>query len=387
MLKAKTGEEKTDTLLSKSQIPIIDLAHCGTEETPVKSVVIRVASQLHKALSDKGIAFLVNHGISEEKLKQAWQHLDDFCELPADVKQHYIKGVNECNGYTEPGQELTNETDPEPELRHAFNICTINARNLPEEPLPGFSDQIAGLAKDFKALAGFVLQSLAIGLELPQSFFLENHSRMLDGDLDNVSLLRLLYYPPVVEDDNKCEVMKGQCKYSYQRCASDNPDFQFHDDIRSEDDELAAGNSGLANGSKRTDRDTFTLLAQDSEGGLEVKLPESSKWKRVGHLPGAILIISGEILSVWTDAKYAAVSHRVVVPEQESLKSHGRHSIAFFCHPDNLTSISSADLPNHSSDQENDSKKKRKKSFKIAKDKVYSAYQSIKERFKEKNGS
>lgn len=29
MLKNKATEEKVDTLLSKSQIPIIDLAHCG----------------------------------------------------------------------------------------------------------------------------------------------------------------------------------------------------------------------------------------------------------------------------------------------------------------------------------------------------------------------
>lgn len=40
----------------------------GTEEIPKKSVVNRVASQLQKALREKGIAFLVNHGISEEKV-------------------------------------------------------------------------------------------------------------------------------------------------------------------------------------------------------------------------------------------------------------------------------------------------------------------------------
>lgn len=40
----------------------------GTEEFPKKSVVNRVASQLQKALCEKGIAFLVNHGISEDKV-------------------------------------------------------------------------------------------------------------------------------------------------------------------------------------------------------------------------------------------------------------------------------------------------------------------------------
>lgn len=42
---------------------------------------------------------------------------------------------------------------------------------------------------------------------------------MLSGNHDNETTLRLLYYPPVIqEDDNKCEMTKGRCKYSQQRC-------------------------------------------------------------------------------------------------------------------------------------------------------------------------
>lgn len=81
------------------------------------------------------------------------------------------------------------------------------------------------------------------------------------------------------------------------------------------------------------DYGTFTLLSQDSEGGLEAKLPGSSKWKRVGHLPGAILINTGEILSIWSRKRYPALLHRVIIPEQESVRVRGRHSMAFFCHP------------------------------------------------------
>lgn len=43
----------------------------GTEECPVKSVVNRVAVQLAKALQNKGMALLVNHGISDEKVRIA----------------------------------------------------------------------------------------------------------------------------------------------------------------------------------------------------------------------------------------------------------------------------------------------------------------------------
>lgn len=56
-------------------------------------------------------------------------------------------------------------------------------------------------------------------LDLQSNYFLENHSHMLSGNHDNETTLRLLYYPPVIqEDDNKCEMTKGRCKYSQQRC-------------------------------------------------------------------------------------------------------------------------------------------------------------------------
>lgn len=41
----------------------------GTEEIPHKSVVNKVAQQLQKALTEKGFALLVNHGIQEEKVR------------------------------------------------------------------------------------------------------------------------------------------------------------------------------------------------------------------------------------------------------------------------------------------------------------------------------
>ncbi|KAL9899351.1 uncharacterized protein ACN427_007063 isoform 1-T4 [Glossina fuscipes fuscipes] len=399
MLKTKINDEKADTLLTKSLVPIIDLAHCGTEECPVRSVVNRVGQQLHKALSEKGLALLVNHGIADEKLKTAWDHLDDFVDLPTDVKEHYIRTGEDNHGYVSPGLECFDGKIPE--LRHAFNICTLNAKDLPEEPLPGFADHISTLAEDFKSLARFLLQALAISFDIPQTFFLERHSHMLSGDHDNETTLRLLYYPPVIEEDEngKNEFIKGHCKYSYQRCVTNLPDFRPEYNPRDDFNEIDGDSNRidelnqtterrLPNGEMircgaHTDYGTFTLLAQDSEGGLEVKLTGTEKWQRLGHLPGAILVNCGEILTIWTQARYLALPHRVVIPEQEHLRTRGRHSIAFFCHPDNLTLISPYDLPLPADVQDTTCKKTRKKSFKAAKEKVYNAYQLIQKRFRE----
>lgn len=133
----------------------------GIEECPVRSVVNRVAGQLKKAFSDKGMAILVNHGIPDEKLKAAWNYLDGFCELPTDVKDVYLRKSGNNHGYVKPGLEKFGKTE---ELRHAFNICTLSGASLPEEPLPGFKDLMADLARDFKNLASLLLQALSVAL-------------------------------------------------------------------------------------------------------------------------------------------------------------------------------------------------------------------------------
>lgn len=40
----------------------------GTADAPCKSTVRRVAAQLNRAMSEKGLALLVNHGISDDKV-------------------------------------------------------------------------------------------------------------------------------------------------------------------------------------------------------------------------------------------------------------------------------------------------------------------------------
>lgn len=144
---------------------------------------------------------------------------------------------------------------------------------------------------------------------MPQTFLYERHSHMLSGELDNESKLCLLYYPPILEDDEKNECYKGRLQYSYQKCASDTPDFRPESDCHKPSD-INEGATALGDklySNAHTDYGTFTLLAQDSESGLEVKLPGSAKWQRVGHLPGSIFINSGEILSIWTETRYPAI--------------------------------------------------------------------------------
>ncbi|XP_017058179.1 2-oxoglutarate-dependent dioxygenase htyE [Drosophila ficusphila] len=288
-------ESETQTLLSRNAVPIIDL----------ENSVENVSQNLRKALSDKGYALLINHGISVEKIKTAWKYFDDFIELPDEVKSIYERSKAldaENHGYVSPGMERFDGRTPE--FRHAYNICKLEPEFLPENQLPGFTNHINSLTNDFNELGRFILQALALSLDVKPSFFLDKHSYMLSDDRYNLTTLRMLYYPPVVDQDPGKVI----------RCGA------------------------------HADYCTFTLLAQDSEGGLEVKLRGSEKWERVGHLPGALFINCGETMALWTNQRYHALQHRVVVPDQGNKRQQGRHSIAYFCHPDSSTLIDPKEL-------------------------------------------
>ncbi|XP_017007580.2 uncharacterized protein [Drosophila takahashii] len=284
-----------ETLLLRNLVPIIDLAEC----------IENVADNLRKALSEKGYALLINHGITNEKIKTAWEYFDKFVDLPKEVKLSYKRGKApdaENHGYVSPGMERFDGRTPE--LRHAYNICKLQAEFLPEKELPGITSHINTLTDDFNALGRFILKALALSLDAPPSFFLDKHSYMLSDDRFSLTTLRMLYYPPVEDQDNGNAI----------RCGA------------------------------HADYCTFTLLVQDSEGGLEVKLRGSDKWERVGHLQGALFMNCGETMAVWTDQLYHALQHREVVPDQLDTRRRGRHSIAYFCHPDNSTLIDPKEL-------------------------------------------
>ncbi|XP_045510514.1 2-oxoglutarate-dependent dioxygenase htyE-like [Colias croceus] len=293
---------KEETLLARCEIPIIDLAHIGTEICPMKSVVKRIGQQLFAALSTKGLAMLVNHGVAEDKLKAVYADLDNFCALPEGCQAQYLRNPVNKHGYVRPGTEQFDNTKKE--LRHSFNITTLSAASMPaQEEVPEFTTHTVPLAHDLTNLSRVLLQALASVFGLPTSALLACHSGMLksDADRNNPSCMQLLYYPPVPPED------KGPCCHdaiAYTRCGA------------------------------HSDRCTFTLVAQDSEGGLEVKLNGSEKWQAVGHLPGAILVQTGELLANWTSNLLPAMMHRVVIPDGTYARARGRHCVAFFCHPD-----------------------------------------------------
>nr|XP_017035927.1 gibberellin 20 oxidase 1 isoform X2 [Drosophila kikkawai] len=141
-------EAELKTLLSRNAVPIVDLENC------VDGVADAVAQKLRKALSEQGYALLINHGISNKKIKTAWDYFDGFVDLPDEVKATYERTKapdGENHGYVSPGMERFDGRTPE--LRHAYNICKLGRDFLPEKQFPGFTEHINSLTDDFNALA------------------------------------------------------------------------------------------------------------------------------------------------------------------------------------------------------------------------------------------
>ena len=79
----------------------------------------------------------------------------------------------------------------------------------------------------------------------------------------------------------------------------------------------------------------------------------SGDWISAAPIPGTILVNIGDLLELWTGGTFPATRHRsvlgrenekikmicrVIIPEEERLKSVPRQSIVFFLHPDNEVS-------------------------------------------------
>lgn len=109
---------------------------------------------------------------------------------------------------------------------------------------------------------------------------------------------------------------------------------------------------------------------------MEIQTPYGDRWGRVGHLPGAILICAGDMLSNWTNNQLPALRHRIVVPEY---CGRGRHSITYFVHPDDGVAVEPLETKIVNANQETTAicrlqKKKRG---------VLTAYHHLQRRFRE----
>jgi isopenicillin N synthase-like dioxygenase len=76
-----------------------------------------------------------------------------------------------------------------------------------------------------------------------------------------------------------------------------------------------------------TDTNAFTILAQDNNGGLEIR-NRDNEWVAVPPIDGTLVVNVGEVLKVWSDGIFSSTLHRVI-----NRSGRRRYSIPFFMYP------------------------------------------------------
>ncbi|MGF1521741.1 MAG: isopenicillin N synthase family dioxygenase [Leptolyngbyaceae cyanobacterium] len=287
-----SGNNRID-IAAQRGIQLIDFAPFLTNDTAGKQ---EVAAAIYRACHTVGFLYLINHGISQTTINQAFEQSRQFFNLPLIAKQRVAWASELSNrGYIGLERERLDETQPG-DLKEAFNLgkeigidadamtSAIALIRWPERPL-GFRSILTAFFNRCADTATAIFRAFAIALSMPEDFIAAQHAT-------HDYTLRLLRYPPL----------------------TDRP------------------KPGQSRAGAHSDYGSLTLLFQDNVGGLEV-LTADGRWMAAPSIPGAILVNTGDLMERWSNDVFRSTQHRVALPERAE-KMRDRYSIAFFCQPD-----------------------------------------------------
>lgn len=168
-----------------------------------------------------------------------------------------------------------------PWFRHCGPRRSLRSWNLWPAVLPEFEIAWMAYYHAMSDVGGRLMCLFARGLRLPPGFFIDKIDKGLN-------LLRAVNYP-AQDSDSK---------------------------------------PGQLRAAAHTDGGLVTILRQDALGGLEV-LDSGGSWIGVKPVPGAFVIILGDLMARWTNGEWRSSPHRVVDPPDPSSAAARRQSIPF----------------------------------------------------------
>ena len=261
------------------------------------------SNDLGKAFNQSGFAIITNHGLEKELIDDVYVNVKALFNLPDTVKQRYeIPQLAGQRGYTGKGKE-TAKGHKAPDLKEFWQIGqTVTdsevlkdsyLQNVWIDELPSFNLATDKVFKKLEAAGKYLLQAIAIYLELPETHFDE---QVHNGN----SILRTLHYFPITD-----------------------PSILPDDSLRANAHE---------------DINLITLLIGASADGLELLTPEN-EWYPVKAYGEDLVVNVGDMLQRLTNNKLRSTTHRVVNPPVELMK-FSRYSVPFFLHPKADTDLS-----------------------------------------------
>jgi isopenicillin N synthase-like dioxygenase len=267
-----------------------DKARCG------------VAAKLRAACIDIGFFYVTGHGISGRELEDVidWGHR--FFSLPAEEKMKIHRQAS-GQGYSPAGKpDEYGGSDRIPDFKERL---VMNRERIPGEPekgsfnagetrwpdealLPGFAEFMKAHMRHRMQLTQRLVRAFALSLDLPENYF-DDMFRYPGGTMI------FNYYPAV---DGRT-LPAGQWNFS-----------------------------------PHTDYGAFTLLLQDSLGGLEAR-NSAGEWIDVPPIADTFVVNLGDMFQMWTNDVYVSTIHRVT-----NSSGKARISVPFFNYPHGETVIS-----------------------------------------------
>jgi isopenicillin N synthase-like dioxygenase len=246
-----------------------------------------------RASTDIGFFQVINHGITQAQIDEAFEMTERFFALPheAKAKLPLLKGTN-------AGWEFKSQVRPSTgtaDQKESYQVTLPRMKELwPDgDVLPGFKVVMLAFERANWAVGMKLLSCFALKLGFRPDFFTNYHDPLSP---EYQSTLRLLHYLPMLD---------------------------------AKPDDFKAWRAGA-----HTDFDCLTLLHQRvGQGGLQLcpgKELAALEWIDVPPLPGVITCNIGDMLMRWSDDQLQSTLHRVRMPcPDEYLGS--RFSLPFFC--------------------------------------------------------
>jgi len=276
-------------------VPILDLT---AFRAGVPGALAQAAGDLRHIQQTLGFYYVTGHGVPADLLARSFGQLADFYALPMDAKLALRVDRNQI-GYIPPKASVM-KTD----LAHVNRKTDLNEgfsmmrERTPDDPkviegvrfsglnkwpdLPGFRETFLAYHREMEALGRRLLPLYALALGKPDTWF---DRFFTDAHFYN----RTSYYPSAVE---------------------------------AEEEQYAIG--------AHSDHNFMALLPMAQEPGLEYAAP-SGRWTPAPVVEGAIIVNTGEFLNRWTNGRFRAIPHRVIVPMRD------RYALTFHYSPNDET--------------------------------------------------
>ncbi|OBZ77057.1 hypothetical protein A0H81_02988 [Grifola frondosa] len=274
--------------LDYADLPIIDFANVHTAAGRAALV-----PQVTDAMKTHGFLLVINHGYTQAQTDRVFDIADvPFSQVDDEEKRQYAGNIKEQGSFQ--GYKLRNywhiDKGVRDQLEH-YNVNKDVTQKLHPKALRPLLPEIDALAKhDHFNVVHNILRLLALGLELPEETWVNNHGYSSEGE----SYVRFMKYYP-----------------------------------RSEEEETKTNHVWLKG---HTDFGSITIVWSQPVAALQI-LTADDKWRWVRHIDNALVINIGDSLEFLSGGYYKATIHRVVQPPADQ-GGYTRVGAFYFAMPD-----------------------------------------------------